>query len=147
MILVNCKGYDWFRLNRSNINYSLNYLKMKANILLVQYNNLKERKVTFEASKKVTLEDKSKFDNVAKQISEFCKEAIEFSKRSKARGINISMLKKTQPIDIVFESGKKDIIISFKNFGKFVEESSKSTLKSQIKDSFQFLDKFSNWEK
>ena len=120
---------------------------MKANILLVQYNNLKERKVTFEASKKVTLEDKSKFDDAAKQISEFCKEAIEFSKRSKARGVNISMLKKTQPIDIVFEGGKKDIIISFKNFGRFVEGSSKSTLKSQIKDSFQFLDKFSNWEK
>ena len=121
---------------------------MKATILLVQYNNLKERKVTFEAVKKVTLKDKSKFDDAAKQISEFCKEAIEFSKRSKARGVNISMLKKSQPIDIVFEGGrKKDIIISLPNFGKFVEEKSKSTLKAQIKDSFQFLDKFSNWEK
>lgn len=120
---------------------------MKANILLVQYNNLKERKVTFEASKKVNLDSKSKFDDAAKQIAEFCKEAIEFSKRSKARGVNISMLKKTQPIDIVFEGGKKDVIISFKNFGRFVEESSKSNLKAQIKDSFQFIDKFSNWEK
>ena len=120
---------------------------MKANILLVQYNNLKERKVTFEAIKKVTLEDKSKFDDAAKQISEFCKEAIEFSKRSKARGVNISMLKKTQPIDIVFEGGEKDVIISFKNFGRFVEDSSKATLKAQIKDSFQFINKFINWEK
>ena len=53
---------------------------MKATVLLVQYNNLKERKVTFEASAKVTLDDKSKFDDAAKQIAEFCKETIEFCK-------------------------------------------------------------------
>jgi len=120
---------------------------MKASILLVQYNNLKERKVTFEASKQVTLSDESKFEEASIQIAEFCKGAIEFSKRSKARGVNVSMLKKTQPIDIVFEGGEKDIIISFPNFGKFVEDSSKAILKAQIKDSFKFIDQFGNWEK
>ena len=120
---------------------------MKATVLLVQYNNLKERKVTFEASARVTLEDKSRFDDAAKQIAEFCKETIEFCKRSKARGLNISMLKKTQPIDIVFEGGEKDVVISFPNFGKFVENWSKATLKAQIKDSFELQYKFINWEK
>lgn len=116
-------------------------------VMLVQYNNLNEKKVTFEATKKVSYAEKNAFSNVSKQIANFCKETIEFTNRSKQRGVNISLLKKSQPIDIVFESEKKEVTISFKNFGKFVEQTKEEDIAEQIKDSFKFVDKFANWEK
>lgn len=120
---------------------------MKALIMLVQYNNLNERKVTFEASQTIDLDGRKLFNSASEQISEFCKETIEFCKRSKNRGVNISLIKKSQPIDIVIETENKEVSISFKNFGKFVEETDKENLKEQLKDSFEFVDKFSNWER
>ena len=112
---------------------------MKTSITLVQRSS-SSNKVTFSAKKVINLDGRKTINEASVLIADFCKDTIEYCKRSKERGLNISMIRKTQPIDIIVQTETKDLTISINNFGKWVEANDVTLVTEQLQDTFKFTD-------
>lgn len=120
---------------------------MKTSIKLVQRSNSDSNKVTFSAKKVINLDGRKTIHEASILIADFCKDTIEYCKRSKERGLNISMIRKTQPIDIIVQTETKDLTISINNFGKWVENNDVTIVQDQLEDTFKFTEKHSEFAK
>ena len=119
---------------------------MKTSITLVQRSS-SSNKVTFSAKKIINLDGRKTINEASVLIADFCKDTIEYCKRSNERGLNISMIRKTQPIDIIVQTETKDLTISINNFGKWVEANDVTLVTEQLQDTFKFTEKHSGFDK
>lgn len=111
----------------------------------------KAGETVFSAEANFNLLEGQEFSSFGKEIANFAKETIEFQKRSKERGLNVSMIRKTLPTSISIQSlsDGDDLQASlyFKNFGSYVSKVDEGTLAEQLADSAEFTYKFSSWNK
>lgn len=120
---------------------------MNTSITLVQKSNSDSNKITFSAKKVINLDGRKTIKEASVLIADFCKDTIEYCKRSRERGLNISMIRKTQPIDIIVQTESKDLTISINNFGKWVEANDVTIITDQLQDTFKFTEKHSEFTK
>lgn len=66
---------------------------MKTSITLVQRSSA-SNKVTFSAKKVINLDGRKTINEASILIADFCKDTIEYCKRSRERGLNISMIRR-----------------------------------------------------
>ena len=82
---------------------------------------------------------------IAEDSTEFCKDLIALKKRSEKRGNRSSLngIKKSLPMSI--EISGTNVSLQYRNFSKFVEQSSKKLIAEDLLDNFQFIDKYSDY--
>lgn len=103
-------------------------------------------KTSFSAVAKIRLNDE--INDFTNEVSNFCKDTVDFVNRSKNRGVNINGIKKSQKLTMKLETLEGNEVLfelTFRNFGKFVENTSLSNLKAQIKDSATYQMKYSQF--
>lgn len=109
----------------------------------------KQGKEVFSASVKRNYQDKE-IETFSKEIAEFCKDVQALSKRSKKRGVNTIKLRQTLPAHLELMSLDENdnfiVKLSFNNFGKFIESKPKASIAAQLKDSAEFIAKYSDMD-
>lgn len=105
----------------------------------------------FSATAKFNLPEGDEFAAFGKELANFAHETLQYQQRSKSRGINTAMIRKTLPVNITIASiddnDDLQVELYFKNFGKFISEATEQTVAEQLADSAEFTYKFSNWAK
>lgn len=105
----------------------------------------------FSAQAKFNLIEGEEFEGFGREVANFCYETKKFINRSLKRGVKVQGFRKTLPmtISVVSLDENDDLAASveFKNFGRFIEETTEAKLRAQLKDSAEFTYKFSNWNK
>lgn len=111
----------------------------------------KAGQVVFSAEAKFNLVEGKEFQSFGREVANFAKETISFQQRSKERGLNVSMIRKTLPTSISIKAldDNDDLAASlyFRNFGAYVAKVGEGTLAEQLADSAEFTYKFSGWNK
>ena len=84
---------------------------------------------------------------IAEDSTEFCKDIIALKKRSEERGNRSSLngIKKSLPMSI--EISGTNVSLQYRNFSKFVEQSSKRLIAEDLLDNFQFVEKHDSYNR
>lgn len=84
---------------------------------------------------------------IAEDSSEFCKDIIALKKRSEERGNKSSLngIKKSLPMQI--EISGTNVSLAYRNFSKFVDQTSKRLIAEDLLDNFQFIDKHDDYDR
>jgi len=120
---------------------------MLFNVKLSQVN--KANDVTFNASKKI--QSGEEMTSIAKEISSFCLAFSKLTEKNKKRGYNNNNgIRKSQTMTMVIQGigEDKDIVIelSFRNFGRFVLETTEANLKGLLAENINFLMFHGDWK-
>ena len=122
---------------------------MLFNVKLSQVN--KANDVTFNASKKISTGKSTELTSIASEISSFCLAFSKLTESNKKRGYNNNNgIRKSQTMTMVIQGigEDKDIVIelSFRNFGRFVLETTEANLKGLLADNINFLMFHGDWK-
>ena len=120
---------------------------MKTLVKLTQEN--KAGNVSFEARKQFYQSDNETYTDLSNIIADFCTDVKELAEKNAKVGYNNLNLKikKTLPLVLTFESDEDDpITLKFRNFGKFLEGTTRKQLSKFFENNIEFTYKWSNYE-
>jgi hypothetical protein len=120
---------------------------MLLQVNLTQTN--KQGKDTFKSFAKINIGD-ANLETISKEIAHYCKSFKELETKLNKLKLNVNSFKKSLPLDITLQGiseGDEDIKISltYKNFGKFIEQTTEANLRKSLELQIKFVNEFYNW--
>lgn len=112
-----------------------------VNVRLFQNN--KQGKRVFTATKQIAVNDQNK--DSAQDIANYCKAVIELQKKLFKLGLNERAMRKTLPVEIQLSNEDETLTIQFRNFGKFVEETTEAKLRKAIQLKLDFVELYGDF--
>ena len=119
---------------------------MELNVVLTQVN--KSGNVSFEAKRKLNIGE-NEVSHVSLEIAAFCKDISKLCKSNANLGFAsaVSGIKKSLPMSITLQGlGDDDdvnVSLEYRNFGKFVENTTETKLRKFLKNNIEFAEKYS----
>lgn len=115
---------------------------MLVNVILTQTN--KKETVTFKAFKKFNVGNEP-LEAISKEISNFAYDVKELCERNEKRGYNSNVkIRKSQPLQLTLVTDEDETVkLELKNFGKFLELTTRKKLDAFLSDNIQFVYKWS----
>lgn len=106
--------------------------------------------VTFNASKKINTGKAENLLAIANEVSGFCIAFRDLVKRNHKRGwTGLKGIRKSQVMTLTIQGiGDDDDIniqLSFRNFGKFLEETTRKNLQGLLDDNINFIETHGDW--
>ena len=112
-----------------------------VNVCLFQNN--KQGKRVFTASKKISVKEQNK--DAAKDLADYCKAVIQLQVKLFKLGLNERAMRKTLPVEIQLSNEDETLTIHFRNFGKFVEETTEAKLRKAIELKLDFVEMYGDF--
>jgi len=114
-----------------------------VNVCLFQNN--KQGKRVFTASKQIAVKEQNK--DVAQDLADYCKAVVELQVKLFKLGLNERAMRKTLPIEIQLSNEDETLVIHFRNFGKFVEETTEAKLRKAIELKLNHVEMYGDFKR